>query len=157
MLDCDEEDEIIYLLTHHAGRRPGSPSSSVPGNNHTLTLQNLEEMLRDRPYLLDITLSPPHSAQMLLVATKAKNLAACTLLLSLGANVKARDPYGFTALHIAVRGGGKDGLEIAKLLLKYGAEVDARDASYHKTPLLYACREMATEMALLLIEVSIPL
>ena len=152
MLEEGELNDIAYLLTHPHGHRPGSPT--IPGHAPCpLTLDALADLIKQRPYLLEVALPAPHASQMLVVATKSRYVAAVSLLLSLGANVNALDPFGFTPLHIAIRTGGKEGLEVATLLLKHGADVNARDGSYHKTPLLYACREMATDTAMLLIEV----
>jgi hypothetical protein len=59
-------------------------------------------------------------------------------LLSLGADVNARDHEGYTALHLAAGNESQvRGLAIVQLLLEKGAEVDAR-TQHGKTPLYFA-------------------
>ena len=54
-------------------------------------------------------------------------------LLSLGANVKAKDENGDTALHLA------NNVEISKALVEHGADIDAID-NEGMTPLIYSAR-----------------
>ncbi len=69
------------------------------------------------------------------------------LLISHGANVRAKDKNGETPLHWAMQGGAR---EIAKLLISHGANVRAKDKDGW-TPLHWAARTDAREIAQLLI------
>jgi ankyrin repeat protein len=63
-------------------------------------------------------------------------------------NIKSKDEYGWTPLDWACE---RDNLEIAKLLIDRGADVDAKDM-YERTPLHFASNWNRIEIAKLLIE-----
>ena len=69
-------------------------------------------------------------------------------LLDMGAQVDARNPFGWTVLHWAARNGKTD---VSRLLLDRGAQVDARDEG-GSTPLLYAARNGHTDVSRLLLD-----
>jgi ankyrin repeat protein len=71
-----------------------------------------------------------HAASRLGMADKLKELLAANRDV-----VHARGGDGQTPLHVA-----KD-VEIARLLLEYGADIDARDVDHESTPAQYALRE----------------
>jgi ankyrin repeat protein len=75
------------------------------------------------------------------------NIAA--LLVERGAQVRARDKRGFTALHYAAQNGMND---TARLLLDRGATVDARAGTGGYTPLHLAIIASRDDTALLLVE-----
>ena len=68
-------------------------------------------------------------------------------LLDMGAQVDARNPFGWTVLHWAARNGKTD---VSRLLLDRGAQVDARGAD-DWTPLYWAATNGHTDTAMLLI------
>ena len=73
----------------------------------------------------------------------ALNLESAKQAIANGANVKAKDERGWTALHFAQT------KEIAELLIAKGADVNAQDED-GETPLDYANRVKQTEIAALL-------
>ena len=56
-------------------------------------------------------------------------------MLELGFSVHARNIFGETPLHLAAAAGDP---ETVRLLLDHGAELDACDDNYHRSPLGYA-------------------
>jgi len=77
----------------------------------------------------------------LLLAAKSGDKERVRLLLENGANVNARDRYGWTALMWAVFKGYK---EIVKLLLENGADVNVRDF-FGNTALKFASMKIGCE------------
>ena len=71
----------------------------------------------------------------LLAAAGSGNAAAITAALAEGADVNARNDRGTTALYIACERGNA---ETAKLLLDHGADPDAKDLEWGRTPLRHA-------------------
>eukprot|EP00448_Togula_jolla_P022277 CAMPEP_0170586568 /NCGR_PEP_ID=MMETSP0224-20130122/9814_1 /TAXON_ID=285029 /ORGANISM="Togula jolla, Strain CCCM 725" /LENGTH=195 /DNA_ID=CAMNT_0010910123 /DNA_START=11 /DNA_END=598 /DNA_ORIENTATION=- len=70
-------------------------------------------------------------------------------LLELGEDPNSKDDFDLTALHMASK---KNHLEVAALLIKLGAEVNARSRLRGETPLHYAAKYGHSEIALLLLE-----
>lgn len=72
------------------------------------------------------------------------------LLLNKGANVRARDVYGYEPLHLAAADGQ---IEMARFLLAHGADVNARADEYGngKTPLMSAVLANKIEMVRVLL------
>jgi ankyrin repeat protein len=69
-------------------------------------------------------------------------------LLKLGLDVNGTtEPTGLTPLHLAA---GEGHLDIVKLLLEHGADINARSA-FRVTPLALAARDRQTEVAAFLI------
>jgi len=84
---------------------------------------------------------------LLIQAAQDGNLPAVQTLLEEGADVNAKDTYGFTALMTAAQ---KGHTEIVKLLLEKGADVNARNTS--GTALCAALRGGHTDIVKLLLE-----
>lgn len=81
--------------------------------------------------------SPASGEELSLVkAAKAQDVAKCEEALAKGADVHARDQFGYTALHWAANHGL---LELCKLLREKGAEIDPR-SNWDETPLIMAAR-----------------
>ena len=75
---------------------------------------------------------PPGFEKSLLMAAAERNDHRAVLrLISLGADVNQRDPHGQRALHFAAhkKRGGAAAAKVARVLLGYGADVDAKDSS----------------------------
>ncbi len=94
------------------------------------------------------------SGDLLIAAAQRQEMATVRELLARGADVDAKTRYGATALFFAC---DKGNLELVKLLLEHGAEVDVTDTFYSATPLtwsLFSAAESAVhrEIALLLLE-----
>ncbi|WP_372369366.1 ankyrin repeat domain-containing protein [Candidatus Uabimicrobium sp. HlEnr_7] len=77
-----------------------------------------------------------------------ENLEFMKLLLEKGANVKAKDKYGNTAL---LKACSMKNIDIVKLLLEKGADINQQD-SYGNTTLMNAMKRRRVEIAKLLIE-----
>jgi len=73
------------------------------------------------------------------------------LLLELGTSPNVADRSGSTALHQAVLA---DAVEIARLLIARGADIDPIERSYNSTPLGAANYHQRTEMVALLVPLS---
>jgi ankyrin repeat protein len=93
-----------------------------------------ERLLAAHPRLRD-QLSDRDQAAIVDVAGSGSAAAAVRLMLELGFSPHARNNLGETPLHLAAAAGDPD---TVRLLLDHGAELDARDANYHGTPLGYA-------------------
>lgn len=87
----------------------------------------------------------PTKANTVIAATKSGDLELLTDLLEQGNSVSARDCTNRTPLHIAAANGT---LQIAKLLLEYGADVHSVDERY--TPLEIAVNAGHEDLAALL-------
>ncbi len=86
--------------------------------------------------------------KLLWCALQCQNVRAARLLLDSGVQVNARDPSGWTPLHLAAMSGRND---LVSILLDNGAEVNAREEQEQKTPLhLAAARENKDLTSLLL-------
>ena len=81
------------------------------------------------------------------VAAFENDMEAARWLIANGAEVNAKNKYGFTPLYLAVL---NSAAEVAKLLIDNSAEVNAKD-KYGRTPLHFAAAENAAEVAKLLI------
>jgi ankyrin repeat protein len=94
------------------------------------------------------------------IACHALNVELVELLIEYGANVNVSDRFGSTPLHNIVTCSDEQHIEIAKILIKHGADVNGCgdvsnvDELYsYKTPLHYACEEYNDiEMVKLLID-----
>ena len=84
----------------------------------------------------------------LLEAARKGDVRKVRELLDRGANVNARDEYGWTPLHLAAYRGYA---EVARLLLDRGANVDARD-DVGDTPLHWAAHDGHLDVVELLLE-----
>jgi uncharacterized protein len=72
----------------------------------------------------------------LFAAIRAKNVTLFEYLVSAGADIFARDDFGFQAIHIAA-GAGID--DLVEKLISLGADIDARE-NQRNTPLISAAR-----------------
>jgi ankyrin repeat protein len=71
----------------------------------------------------------------LIRASTENNLPEVSRLLSVGANVNAKDNEGWTPLHWACR---KGHVQVAKEILEHGADITVKDNA-GRTPLHWAC------------------
>jgi serine/threonine protein kinase len=85
----------------------------------------------------------------LLMAVENRDVVKVRDLLKKGASVNARDSKGATPLHKAAYRGD---LTITQLLIKHGADVNARENMFGETPLHCAARSHALEVVELLLQ-----
>ena len=90
-----------------------------------------------------------HNGTHLHVAAVMNDSNSARWLIANGANVHAKDKYGFTPLHLAAI---YNAPETAALLLKNGADVNAKNNFLNRTPLHYAAYNDAPETAALLLK-----
>jgi ankyrin repeat protein len=76
-------------------------------------------------------------------AAEDGNIEAVKQHLAAGADVNAKDGWGYTPLHNAADGGH---MEITELLIDKGAEVNAKEEDTGKTPLHYAHNKEIAEL-----------
>jgi hypothetical protein len=82
-------------------------------------------------------------------AALRRHMAVCQVLVDANVNLEAREPNGSTALYAASE---KGNAEVAALLLKHGAVVDATRPEYGDTPLCMAAQQGNAEVAALLLK-----
>jgi ankyrin repeat protein len=105
--------------------------------------------------ILDVVPNHPRKSGALFLAAWCGHKETVRLLLNRGASVHAREQSsGWTALHAACTAGGpgsgrRDLPEVRRMLLEYGANVDAEDAC-GRTPLFYAVADAQETVELLL-------
>ena len=75
----------------------------------------------DNPILsfFGVFLNPPSKGDPFLDAAEAGNVEQVRLLIGKGADVNAKDNYGYTPLHFAAHAGHKD---VAEVLKKHGGK-----------------------------------
>ena len=88
--------------------------------------------------------------KVLVKAMREGNTDTVKLLLELGADINAKNNYGWTALIYAARWGNTD---TVKLLLELGADINAKN-NYGWTALIYAARWGNTDTVKLLLELG---
>ena len=147
-VQMDDARTVKSLLA--AGVNPNQPNPA--GGEPALVLAVREGSMRVFQALLDhpgIQLDAPalNGNTALMMAAFKRNRAAVEALIARGADVNRA---GWTPLHYAAAGGDED---IARLLLKRGAQVDAVSppASGSLTPLMMAAREGQLAMAVFLL------
>jgi ankyrin repeat protein len=75
-------------------------------------------------------------------AIERHDTVAVATLLKKGADPNAPKPEGWRPLHTAIGRLGVGGpIEVVKLLIQHGADVNAWDENHHETPILSACDE----------------
>jgi ankyrin repeat protein len=92
-----------------------------------------QRRIHDDAALLDRLNADERAA--LVRAAEAGDTAAVTLMLDLGFPLETRGDRGATALHAAAHSGSADTVQ---LLLDRGADIQARDATWNSTPLVWA-------------------
>src|SRR5437868_4191192 len=79
----------------------------------------------------------------LLAAVRKGDAAAVQVLLSKGADVNAKSPYGATPLFFAAERGN---IAIIRILLEHGADVNVKDTFYGATALTWAAQKDRIEI-----------
>ncbi len=120
----------VSVLTRHFRRKP--------------TFGYIQGPFLEWPLLEDQEFTQLH------LATIRKHIRIVVLLIEAGADVNAKDKYGWTPLHRAARHGH---IEVVKLLLEAGADVNAK-GEFGETPLYRAAWRGRTEVVKLLLAVG---
>jgi hypothetical protein len=127
-------------------RVSGAFSAGRPGGSPPVDVRKrllLESLIVSRLYISHMSLDSE-----LLEAARKGDVRKVRELLDRGADVDARDKYGWTPLHLAAYRGYA---EVARLLLDRGANVDARD-DVGDTPLHWAAHDGHLDVVELLLE-----
>ena len=112
-------------------------------------LMRAKEMIEKQKSLISLFVQREDFGMKLRLACKEGNTKLIEVLLRSGTNANAtRGPHGSTALHSAANDGH---FEASKLLIKYGAEVDARN-EFGWSPLHYAVRRGDCSVVKLLLQ-----
>jgi ankyrin repeat protein len=125
--------DVLDLLRRHGAGEVATEtelflSACVRGDGRAA-----RSLLDDDPSLLE-RLDPSERTAFVRAAERG-NLTAVILMLDLGIPVDTRGDDGATALHAAAYSGDADTVE---LLLRRGADVEARDTTWNSTPLDWA-------------------
>ncbi len=91
----------------------------------------------------------PNAKPYLLSAARSGNPGLARLLLDNGGNTEFINAAGETALHHAAM---NDFLEVVRVLLDRGADIEARDDVIRRTALLYAAQSASLELVTLLLD-----
>ncbi len=141
-------DVVEYLLTHDAvvddDIDDGSTALHAAGESGTYSDQAVTQRHAAIVKMLlahGAAVSAKDDRERTPLMANADDATAAAILIQQGADVKARDTTGRTALHYAVSPPGDHSAAIT-LLLDHGAEIDARDQQ-NQTPLLAAGRNVA--------------
>ena len=99
--------------------------------------------------ILPLTVAAQSLDEQLLAATRKSDAVKVKELLAQGANVNAKSPYGATPLFFAC---DRSKVEIVKILLEKGAEVNVKDTFYGATPLNWSLGKGNAENVRMLVE-----
>ena len=118
------------------------------------TVKSMEQRLDNFNYLLKIGILNPHTqsscAIYALFQLPASFLQSC---IDRKFNFKGiKDQYGWTLLRTLAQCGGMECLEKIQLLLKNGAQVNEKDSTYGRTPLMHAVQQGKEDVVRLLLE-----
>jgi hypothetical protein len=104
-------------------------SEEIFGAIKSHSLEQVNEILRDHPEVVSYTDESGRTPLYLVAAqgeaTKADHVAIAERLLDAGADPNAKTRLGWTPIHAIAMNGSVDSLELAKLLLKRGADIHA--------------------------------
>ena len=92
-------------------------------------LKVVEEFLKKGPADVLLKAGTAVEGKVLHIAAQSENVKLVNLLLKYGADPSVRDVFGRTPLHLVTTP------EVAKILIKAGADVNARENSLGYTPL----------------------
>jgi ankyrin repeat protein len=99
--------------------------------------------------LLPVAAIAQNTNEEFFAAARRGDTAAVKAFLDKGTDVNAKTQYGATALSYA---GDKGYVELARLLIERGADVNVKDTFYGETPIGWACVKGHTEVIKLLLD-----
>jgi ankyrin repeat protein len=99
--------------------------------------------------ILPLTIAAQSLDEQLLAATRKSDAVKVKELLTQGANVNAKSPYGATPLFFAC---DRSNVEIVKILLEKGADVNVKDTFYGASPLGWSLGKGNAEIVRMLVE-----
>jgi len=136
---------LVDMLVLHGARLPVLSDGEVFLSS---AMQGDTTKLRELAARHPVFLRSPHA---MIAAIHQRRTDVVKLLLELGTSPNVADRSGSTALHQAVLA---DAVEIARLLIARGADIDPIERSYNSTPLGAANYHQRTEMVALLVPLS---
>ena len=137
--------DVIDLLVRHGAEPPTlSGQESFLAAAMQGDVATVRRLVEGHPDYLQ----SPHA---MFAAIEQRRTDIAELLLSLGTPASVADRRGFSALHFTTHCGA---VEIAKLLIAGGADVDAVERSYNSTPLGHANYQGRPEMVEILAPLS---
>jgi ankyrin repeat protein len=136
---------VVDLLVRHGAQRPvlsaGEAFLAAAMQGDAATVRRLAD---DHPEYL----RSPHA---MFAAIQQARTDIAELLLEMGVSPNVSDHRGMSALHFAAQSGR---VEIARLLIARGANIDAIERNYNSTPLGHANYQGRTEMVAILVPLS---
>lgn len=127
--------QVAAWLVAHGAQSELSPIEQFIAACSRADRESAEAMLASSPHLRT-ELSPSHHL-MLQRPAESGNAAVLETMLACGFDAKATDKDGITALHLAAMAGHA---EATRVLLEFGADVDALDGTFAAPPLVWAVK-----------------
>jgi ankyrin repeat protein len=138
-------DDVVELLVRYGATRPElSDDEQFLAAIQVGDLATVRALAREHPTFLQ-----SHAAMFAAIRLHRADVVGC--LLDLGTSVDVGDEQNFRALHVAVHWGA---VEIARLLIARGAEIDPFELRYGGTPLTHAVYHGQADMVQLLVPYS---
>jgi ankyrin repeat protein len=122
---------MAELLAQHGARR----TTPALGDDEAFVAACLRLDRAEAQRLLSVHPEYRQSTAAMFEAAKRDNSDALALLLELGTPIEVQDATGKRALHEAAASGA---LNVARLLVERGAEIDPRESAYGGTPMGWA-------------------
>ena len=138
-------NDLVELLVRHGATQPElSEQEQFVAASQVGDLATVRALARQHPTFLQ-------SHAVMFAAIRARRAEVVECLLDLGMSADVGDEKNFRALHFAAHAGA---VQIARLLIAHGAEIDPFELRYGGTPLTHAVYHGQAEMEQLLMPYS---